>query len=148
MSSIEFIDVSNPHAPPPPPPQSPLFWPSTRERLILVFETRDDNGISVWGIDPVGHTLPFHAELQPDQKDPFIDAVKRGDEPVELPANATAQVGNDNSRTPRTTHSLDNAIVIIDSGGEPKGPRYQLNLTTALQTSSKASTLTARNKGR
>lgn len=148
MSSFECTAVLNPSLVS--APDEALFWPASRQRLVLLFEIQIDNKIVVRGIDPDladRSVLVFRADLTSDQKDRFVQAVSSGREPTQIPA---APVSNENRdpgvpATPaRTAGSLlagkpfageihSDAIVITDPPGGPgEGPKlYILELPSA-----------------
>lgn len=121
-------------------PEGALFWPAGRSRLALLFESLTDK-IIVRGIDPDAteqFVLVFRAELLPDQKDRFVQAVSDGLEPTLI---SPPTVSNENrtpgvlapaARKPASSLAADeihnDAIVIIDRPGDGPGPRYTLEL--------------------
>ncbi len=137
MDTFECTLVLNPSLVP--APAEPLFWPVGRSRLVLLFEILTDK-IIVRGIDPdVAEqcVLVFYADLAPDQKDRFVQAVQNGLEPTLLPPSL---VSNENrgagapalsARKPASSlagkafaaelHS--DAIVITDPPGKGQGPK-------------------------
>ena len=121
-------------------PDGALFWPAGRSRLALLFESLTDK-IIVRGIDPDAteqSVLVFRAELLPDQKDRFIQAVSDGLEPTLIPPPPVSNENRDPgvpAPAARTSGSSlaaveieEDAIVIIDRPGNGPGPRYSLEL--------------------
>lgn len=122
-----------------------LFWPAGRSRLALLFESLTDK-IIVRGIDPdvtERSVLVFRAELLPDQKDRFVQAVSDGLEPTLIdpppvsnenrspgvPAPAARKPASSLAGLPTAVEIPDNAIVITDPPGPDPGPKlYRLEL--------------------
>lgn len=91
--SFESITISN--RPLTPPPDGALFWPPTRSRLLLLFEPLADASIiaRVVDADAADGTLlvVFRVNLQLDQKDRLVKAVRDGIEPTPVPSNENVQ---------------------------------------------------------
>lgn len=126
-----------------------LFWPASRSRLVLLSEIRTDK-IIVWGIDPdevaEQSRIVFRADLLPDQKDRFVQAVRDGLEPT---LTSPLPVSNENrnpgapapaARKPASSLAVkasavdtsSDAIVIIDPPPPDQGPKmYVLDLLSS-----------------
>jgi hypothetical protein len=108
----------------------------------LLFQNRTDQMVC-WGLDPNevdGAVGVFRAYMLPDQKDPFVQAVRGGVEPT-LMQGLLASNENRNrgalaakasavpAGKPLAAEILNDAIVITDNPGDGHGPRmYRLGL--------------------
>lgn len=147
MDPFECTLVLNPSQAP--AQEGALFWPAGRLRLVLLFEVlTDTDKIIVRAIDPdvaERSVLVFRvANLLPDQKDRFVQAVGNGREPTQVdPMPASNENRDPAASTPAarkpasspagrvsTGEVLADAIVIIDRPGDPQGPKmtYVLQL--------------------
>ena len=107
MSTIESVLIPNPGKTATP------FWPSSRSRLVIIFEILDDKVIA-HVLDPDSDKIQFKATLRRDQQTAFSAAVTAGEEGTLIEASAS----NHNL-------ALDaNTVVIGGTGDDGPGPKF------------------------